>query len=930
MSSIVRTTRKDGVSSSEWTSRTIRSESPDIDDVGGFGASSPVPFGPATFAPWTALQEWVPAGRAEAAVAPEISVTGTTSLAVANDPYISLSWHLKAIRLDALKGEFTGLGVSTGIFDESVQASHADLAGRYDASKELVVNGVKLAGTIGSANHGTAVAGVIAANAANGQGSVGISWDAKITGIDIFGNAGGSNFLAAMNHMRNFDTTNNSWGWTAKFTDNLQSSFGSAFHAGLKSAADTGRGGLGTIILNAAGNEWGEKRDANASEFNQSRYTITVGAIGQDNDVASYANRGASILVSGTSNGGGNGIVTTDVMGAGGYVAGDYVYFGGTSAATPVVTGVVNLMMEASAKSLGWRDVQDILAITADHTSGNLAGGVSGRMAFGWTINKADTVDGGGMHFSNDVGFGRVDAFEATRFAEIWKNFGPAETSANEAKATVSGTLGRAILDNQTTSFTVTVAQQIEMEHVDLTLTLSHGNLNQLRVELVSPEGTRSIVLSPMPTGTFSASGWTWTFGSEALRGELSAGTWTVRVTDTVTGSTGSIASYRLDVYGDLPSADDVYHYTNEFFEMAALSSTRRTLNDTDGGNDWINIAGAQSNVVASLMAGGATTLGGVAMFNIAAGALIENIVTGDGNDTLTGNDAANKILGMRGNDTIFAGLGNDTLVGGAGADLLDGGLGLDTADYMDSNAAVVLDFALATQRGGHAEGDRLVGIERAVGSRWNDVIRGSAANETLIGGAGHDTIASGGGNDWLQGDDGNDLVTGDAGLDTIYGGLGNDVVDGGTGQDFLSGEDGNDLLRGGGDDDSLSGGNGDDSIAGGLGNDLLWGDAGADRFVFDTALGAANVDTVYGFVRGVDKIALDDAIFGAFRAGIAISTGQWRVGTAALDADDRLIYDSLSGRLFYDQDGIGGAAQMQFATMNGTPALSTADFLIM
>jgi len=657
-----------------------------------------------------------------------------------NDPLLKQQWHMEALGLQKIWPEFTGEGISTAILDDGVEKTHSDLDGNYDATKEFVVGGKALDPNIGSSVHGTSVAGLIAAEANNGEGGAGVSYDASITGIDIFDNAGGTNMLGAVKHQANFDTANNSWNWTDKFADGLTTSFGKQFAANLQYAADHGRGGLGTIIINSAGNDWyADHRDANASEFNQSRHTVTVGAVGQDGDVALYANRGASILVSAPTSGGGAGLTTTDQTGGGGYSAGDYNNsFGGTSGAAPIVTGVINLMLEASNNELGWRDVHDILAITANQaTPTEIGGPTSGRMEFGWTINGAKNVDGGGMHFSNDVGYGVVDAFEAVRFAEVWKNFGEAQTSDNEMKASASGNVNKSISDNKTTEFTINVNQDLEIEHVDLTLTLTHANVNQLKVELISPDGTTTIVLSPMTGAAISQSNWTWTFGSEALRGELAKGQWTVKITDTAAGATGSVKSYKLDVYGKEISADNVYHYTNEFAKMAELDGSRTVLTDDNGGEDWINMAGFEEDLSVDLSQGASKN--GLMLFTIAEGTIIENVVTGDGNDVLRGNDADNKLLGMR---------GDDVLDGGAGADTLDGGQGIDTALYGASAGGVDVDLEREVQYGGDAEGDRLISIENVIGSAHNDIIKGDSGDNELTGGAGNDVLDGRGGTD--------------------------------------------------------------------------------------------------------------------------------------------------------------------------------------
>ncbi|WP_281379131.1 S8 family serine peptidase [Chthonobacter rhizosphaerae] len=653
-----------------------------------------------------------------------------SSTYTSNDPLLSDQWHHRQIRLDKLNGEYRGAGVSVGIWDDGVETTHADLSANYDASKEYTVGGTRLSphGASGSQSHGTAVSGIIAAVANNGSGGAGIASSAKITGVDILGGGSAYSHLATSTAwMGQFHVVNNSWGWTGRFADSPASAFGATFHGGLKSSADTGRGGLGTIIVNSAANDGESFTDSNYSGFNQSRYTITVGAIHQSGDVASYSNRGASVLVSGSA-----GVVTTDETGSAGYGWGDTTSsFAGTSAAGPVVAGVTALMLEASGNRLGWRDVQTILATTADQTSGSLFGGASGQMRFGWSINGARNVDGGGMHVSNDVGYGLVDAYEAVRYAEAWALFGAAQTSANEQVATASGTLNRSLADNGVTEFTVAVGTNVVLEHADLTLTLTHADVTELRVELIAPDGTASTVLSPMAGDDIAKTNWTWTFGSEALRGSSSAGVWTVRITDTSAGRTGSIAGYRLDAYGSAPSASDVYHYTNEFTEMLALSASRAILADDDGGTDWINLAGQSAAVTVSL-AGRTVHWGGVQRVAIAAGTTIENVVAGDGADSLTGDGGANHLVGMR---------GHDTLTGGGGADILDGRTGIDTAAYALSTAAVLVNLATVTQSGGDAEGDSLISIENVIGSAHADTLSGNAGANRLTGGGGDDVI---------------------------------------------------------------------------------------------------------------------------------------------------------------------------------------------
>jgi serralysin len=133
----------------------------------------------------------------------------------------------------------------------------------------------------------------------------------------------------------------------------------------------------------------------------------------------------------------------------------------------------------------------------------------------------------------------------------------------------------------------------------------------------------------------------------------------------------------------------------------------------------------------------------------------------------------------------------------------------------------------------------------------------------------------------------------------------------------------------------TLSGGNGNDGLNGRAGTDTLTGGAGLDSFFFTTALGAGNIDTITDFVAADDTIRLSKAVFTAFSAvavNTVITAGNFRAGTAALDADDRIIYNATTGALLYDADGSNSGAAVQFATLGTTthPAgLTNADFLI-
>ena len=152
------------------------------------------------------------------------------------------------------------------------------------------------------------------------------------------------------------------------------------------------------------------------------------------------------------------------------------------------------------------------------------------------------------------------------------------------------------------------------------------------------------------------------------------------------------------------------------------------------------------------------------------------------------------------------------------------------------------------------------------------------------------------------------------------------------TGNDLANemwGNDGVNVMSGAGGDDILTAFGSSDTLKGGLGADTLIGGSGNDDFVFDTALGGGNIDQLLDFQAGADRLVLDDGVFAGLAPG-ALAPGAFRIGAAAQDADDRILYDSSTGALYYDADGSGAGAAVQFATLLNAPAnLSASDFLV-
>jgi Ca2+-binding RTX toxin-like protein len=318
--------------------------------------------------------------------------------------------------------------------------------------------------------------------------------------------------------------------------------------------------------------------------------------------------------------------------------------------------------------------------------------------------------------------------------------------------------------------------------------------------------------------------------------------------------------------------------------------------------------------------------------------------VAGTGNslaNLITGNGAANRLDGGAGADTMRGGGGNDTyIVDNVGDKAIEASAadGVDTVQSTVSFAlgANVEKLVLTGTATVNATGNGLA--NSLAGNSAANVLNGGAGADVMTGGAGDDTYvvdnaadkaveALGGGNDsvissvefTLGANVENLTLTGNAAIAGTGNGLAN-VVNGNTADNVLRGGAGDDVLRGGGGADALVGGEGSDSLKGG---------DGADRFLFNAPLGPSNVDRVIDFVRGTDKLALDNAVFGTLPAG-ALAPAAFVVGTAAGDASDRIIYDPATGALWYDRDGTGAAAAVQFAVLDTKPAtLAATDFIV-
>ncbi|WP_051340105.1 M10 family metallopeptidase C-terminal domain-containing protein [Azospirillum halopraeferens] len=216
-------------------------------------------------------------------------------------------------------------------------------------------------------------------------------------------------------------------------------------------------------------------------------------------------------------------------------------------------------------------------------------------------------------------------------------------------------------------------------------------------------------------------------------------------------------------------------------------------------------------------------------------------------------------------------------------------------------------------------------GDDTAYGGGGDDVLYGNPGDDRLYGNVGMDTLFGGQGADGLFGGQDDDHLFGQLGDDVLFGQLGNDVLFGGQGADTLFGGQGGDALFGNRGADLLYGNLGDDTLDGGEGADTLYGGAGADLFRFTAPTDGG--DTVADFEPGVDRIAVVGPNFGLVHAG-PLAPSHFALDNPA-DGDDLFVFDTATGVLAFDADGVGPGAAVTIATLN-VRTLSAGDIMVL
>lgn len=325
--------------------------------------------------------------------------------------YLPEQWHLEHTKVIDAWEVAKGAGVTICIMDDGVETSHPEFQNRIVKQRDYSDPNLPNDGNpnFTSDNHGTSVAGVAAAAGVKAYGAAPASQIIAIRSPDYLGvNAEAEMFDWAVSE--GADVINCSWGPPDTNNPNTDGEYPLPLlvRAAIHNAATRGRNGKGVVICWAAGNG---DQSMSSDQYAANPDVLAIAACTDSAERSYYSDYGNEVWISAPSNGGSKGIITTDRLGNKGYNRGssssdlqdsDYTgRFGGTSSASPLVAGIVGLMLSANP-ALTLQQVKEILARTADK--------------IGDPASYARETDVG--RHSDWYGYGRVNALKAVQEAK--------------------------------------------------------------------------------------------------------------------------------------------------------------------------------------------------------------------------------------------------------------------------------------------------------------------------------------------------------------------------------------------------------------------------------------------------------------------------------------------------------------------------------
>ncbi|XP_042088592.1 proprotein convertase subtilisin/kexin type 7 isoform X2 [Ovis aries] len=396
-------------------------------------------------------------------------------------------------------------------------------------------------------HHGTRCAGEIAAVPNNSFCAVGVAFGSRIAGIRVLdGPLTDSMEAVAFNkHYQINDIYSCSWGPDddGKTVDGPHQ----LGKAALQHGVIAGRQGFGSIFVVASGNGGQHNDNCNYDGYANSIYTVTIGAVDEEGRMPFYAEECASMLAV-TFSGGDKmlrSIVTTDwdLQKGTGCTEGHT----GTSAAAPLAAGMIALMLQVRP-CLTWRDVQHIIVFTATRYEDRHAE---------WITNEA------GFSHSHQHGFGLLNAWRLVNAAKVWTSVPYLASYVSpvlkENKAIPLSARPLEVLWNVSRT-DLDMSGLKTLEHVAVTVSITHPRRGSLEVKLFCPSGMMSLIGAPRSLDSDPNGFNDWTFSTVRCWGERAKGTYRLVIRDVgdKTSQAGVLRQWQLILYGSVWSPVDI------------------------------------------------------------------------------------------------------------------------------------------------------------------------------------------------------------------------------------------------------------------------------------------------------------------------------------------------------------------------------------
>ncbi|MDX0591085.1 calcium-binding protein [Sinorhizobium medicae] len=308
---------------------------------------------------------------------------------------------------------------------------------------------------------------------------------------------------------------------------------------------------------------------------------------------------------------------------------------------------------------------------------------------------------------------------------------------------------------------------------------------------------------------------------------------------------------------------------------------------------------------------------------------------------------------GTQFSDTMIGSSVDETFMGFGGRDTIDGGAGIDTIRYdrdvqRGATKGVSINLATGVTTDSFGSKDTLSNIEHVRATDFKDTIVGNSAANFIRAFAGNDIIDGGSGADIMRGGKGNDtyfvssssdivdeLGDSGSGIDTVQSvnsfNLANTAVVKGSVENLTllgaaNNGSGNSLAN------VIVGNASNNLLTGAGGRDVLTGGTGNDTFFFNSTLSSiSNVDTITDFNVADDTMRLENAHFTAIVGTGVLTAGQFVSNTTgvATDADDRMIYETDTGNIYYDINGNGAGGRVHIAVLDANLGITATDFFV-